>query len=550
MRLRMILVAVVAAALALPAGAMAAPSPCRPRTSALPASLYVADVSRSSNDEQLMFAALQGIVNSSGPRIYLEGEASDTTSATWLKDGAVPMTRQAVKPYDLLTQFLRNVRGLVVWDPSLATDTQNIATTIAGVQHLLPVSPALAAKLEASPYNLKVRIDLRKEHFATNAQAYQWALSRFGSPRTHVLAWLGGERHGLRDLLVACRAFTFQANPETDAALVHLILGSYPAQTPVFGYPCLNDQISSTRGVPVCEPSGVGEISSHGDYLIPADLSTNLSVHAAFPPAARAPPWDDQVRGPDPTKTYVAFVISDGDNVGYNEEYLRSTQWADPARGTIPIGISISPWLGVYAPRIYAYYVSGLTPDDVLVAGPSGAGYMYPGENPDLRGYLAQTKSLMALDGLRANWILDNGYAYSPTPLVIDQYVTALHPSGIFTDYFGWITPNPPAASFDRGVPVVHAVWGSCVSDTVGRIQLAADSYPTRPAFVFVALNTWQMGPSAAVQVMKQLGPNYVAVRPDRFFGLLKGAGELGTGAPTAPAFPQDSTSPSDYCVP
>jgi hypothetical protein len=510
----------------------------------------VADVSRLTADEQLMFAALQGIVNRSGPRIYLEGEVTDTTSATWLSDGVVPIRTATVPPYELLTRFARYVRGLAVWDPKLAIDTENVATTIAGLRHLLPVSPALASKLEAPPYNLKVRIDLRKQRFASNAQAYNWALTRFGWPRTRVLAWLGGNSNGLRDLIVACRGFVFQANPESDASLVRQILGAYPAMIPVFGYPCLGDQISRSSGVPICEPIGVGQISSSGKYLIPADLAVNLTVHAAFQATRQHPSWDARVRIPDRGKTYVTFVISDGDNVGYNEEYLRGTQWTDPAHGSIPIGISISPWLGVYAPRIYHYFVHAMTPDDALIAGPSGAGYVYPGVDPNLSGFLAQTRRLMALDGLHANWILDNGYGYSPTPQVIDRYVAALHPSGIFTDYFGWLVPNSPATSFDRGVPVAHAVWGSCLADTVGRIQLAADTYPTRPAFVFVALNTWQMGFSSALKVMKALGPGYVAVRPDRFFGLLKGARSLGAGGPTAPPIPQDSTSPSSYCVP
>src|SRR5439155_10987038 len=135
----------------------------------------------------------------------------------------------------------------------------------------------------------------------------------------------------------------FQAGPEADAPLVQQILDAYPAQTPVFGYPCLDDPISRDSGVPACEPAGVGEISSAGKILIPTDLATNLTVHGAFPQVAQHPAWDDHTEAPDPTKTYVTFVISDGDNVGYNEQYLRSPQCSDPARGSIPMGISVSP---------------------------------------------------------------------------------------------------------------------------------------------------------------------------------------------------------------
>ena len=536
-----------------PSNAPSAPAPCIPRPASMPATLLVADVNTArgfSVDEQLMFAALQGLVNRTGPQIYLEGESGDTTSATWLAEGAVPLATHTVEPYDLLARFSSALKGLVVWDPGLATDTQNVATTIAGVDDLLPVSPSLATKLTAAGSGLPIAVDLRANHFTSRDQAYDWALANFGPPHTRVLSWLGGDRHGLRDLVVGCRGFVFQANPETDTALVHRILAAYPAGTPVFGYPCLDDAISKSSGVPVCEPAGVGEISSAGKFLIPSDLGVNLSVHAAFPPRVQRPPWDDRVERPDPSNTYVTFIVSDGDNLGYNEEYLRGSQWVDPARGSLPIGISVSPWLGVYAPRLYDFYVRGLRGTEALVSGPSGGGYLYPGLDPDLESFLAQTKRLFDLDGLRAVWILDNGYAYSPSPVTVDRYVQALHPSGIFADYFGWLVPNPPATSFDRGVPVAHAVWGSCVADTVGRIQLAAATSPTRPAFVFVALNTWAMGSSSAAQVMQELGPGYVAVRPDRFVGLVKGAGLLGSGGPTAPALPHSSQPPSSYCVP
>jgi hypothetical protein len=88
------------------------------------------------------------------------------------------------------------------------------------------------------------------------------------------------------------------------------------------------------------------------------------------------------------------------------------------------------------------------------------------------------------------------------------------------------------------------------VANAVGRTELAAATYSSRPAFVFVALNTWTMGFASARQVMSELGPNYVAVRPDHFLGLLKGAGPLGAGAPAGPPPGSSSPSPSSYCPP
>src|SRR5207237_977625 len=143
---------VVSAVLSWPAAAQAQPR------------LLVSDVSRVSDDEQLLFASLQGLVSGPAlrkdprrpPRIYLVGlrnggdRTPDPTAETWLRD-IVPLPTLRVSPYSLLQRFRSKARGLVVWDPALAIDTQNVATTMAGLRDLLPVSPALAQKLERAP---------------------------------------------------------------------------------------------------------------------------------------------------------------------------------------------------------------------------------------------------------------------------------------------------------------------------------------------------------------------------------------------------------------
>jgi hypothetical protein len=502
--------------------------------------LLVADVVHLSNDEQLLFAALQGVANRKHPRVYLEGLRNgqdfvvDRTARAWLRD-AVPLPFHRAAPYRLLRRLRSSAKGLVVWDPALAVDTQNVATTIAGRMDLLPASPWLAAKLRRKPYRLPVVVDLRRQRFHSRAEAYDWALTTLGPPsRFGLLAWLGGPRNGrplqpgLRDLIVARRGFAFEADPQADHDLVFRILDAFPLGTRVFGYPFVDDPFYAATGYAEDEPIGVGEISRSGKVLIPTTDATNLTVHSAFRQVQRRPSWDARPRAADPAKTYVCFLISDGDSLGYNEHALRTRHWFDRARGSIPMGVSISPWLAVYAPRIYRYYVRSLAPTDALVAGPSGAGYIYPQLYPDLASYLQRTRRLMALAGLRAVWILDNGYLASPSPAIVRQYVRALAPSAVFTDYGGYTLPNPPAVSFSGGVPVVHAVWGPDVGQTTARIRGAAMTFGRPPAFVLVALSTWSMSYSQAKEVMERLGPGYQAVRPDHFAGLLKGAYHVG----------------------
>ena len=524
------------AALAVPGLAVPASQPAKAASD----TLSVADVGQLSSDEQLLFTALQGIVNRDSPHIYLLGIkdgqdfTTDATAALWLRD-AVPLTSQQVAdPYTLLQLFPQ--KGLVVWDPALPVDTQNVATTIAGQSDLLPVSPDLAAKLSQPPYSLPVDVDLRQQHFTSRAEAYDWAFASLGPTSQYgLLSWMGGSRngrlgqHGLRDWVVARRGFAFDADPESEGPLAQRILDAFPPFTPVYGYPFFEDGFYEYSGHAVApgEEWGVGEISHSGKYLIPSADSTNLSVHSSFPATPELPPWDDHPETPDLTKTYVSFLISDGDSMGMNEQFLRTQHWDDPARlapDAVPIGISISPWLSVDAPRIYDFYVKGLRPNEVLVSGPSGAGYVYPQLHSDLPGYLTLSKERLDFAGLRAVWILDNAYLASPSPLITKQYADTLHPSAIFSDYGGWAVANPPPVSFSDGVPVVHAVWGDSVANAVARIQASAAAFPGRPAFVLVALATGTMSYGEAKQVMDALGPSFVAVRPDRLVGLIRGA--------------------------
>jgi hypothetical protein len=512
----------------------AAPPPTQASVRA-PRPLLVADVSSVSDDEQLLFAALEGLVNRRSARVYLLGLrngqnfTADATARTWLRD-AVRRATRPIAPYALVTRFCSRVRGLVVWDPALAVDTQNVATTMAGLRDLLPVSPALADRLRRRACRLRVVADLRRERFSSRAEAYEWALQRLGPPsRFGLLAWLGGPRngragqHGLRDLIMARRGFAFEAEPHREGDLATHILDAFPRGVPVFGYPFFDDPFYNATGLATGEPFGVGEISRSGKYLIPSADSTNLTVHARLRARVEEPLWDGRPQRADPAKTYVAFVLTDGDNLGYDQHSLRTRHWDDPARGSVPMGVSISPWLAVYAPGIYNFYVRSMKSSDVLVAGPSGAGYVYPQLHSDLDGFLALTRRVMDLSGLRAVWILDNGYAASPSPLIAERYVAALRPAAVFADYGGWVIPNPPAVSFSGGVPVVHALWGPDVPSTVEKVRLAAASFPGRPAFVLVALSTWSMGYSQARAVMEQLGPSFEAMRPDRFAGLLVG---------------------------
>jgi hypothetical protein len=133
------------------------------------------DVIRAPNrpgDILTMLTTLQRIVNRTRPRIFVhEGSAGDDL---WLAELGVATT-QADDPLALVTKYASELRGLVIYDDAMA-ETINLATTMAGIEDVLAVSPALASTLSAPPFAppfaLPVIADLRQHHFTTKLQVY------------------------------------------------------------------------------------------------------------------------------------------------------------------------------------------------------------------------------------------------------------------------------------------------------------------------------------------------------------------------------------------
>ena len=78
----------------------------------------------------------------------------------------------------------------------------------------------------------------------------------------------------------------------------------------------------------------------------------------------------------DPSKTYITLnVIDSGDAVWYFQFWQRKI-WADPVRGTLPIGWCMNTTIRDMAPVVAQWFFENATPNDTLFAAVSGLGYM------------------------------------------------------------------------------------------------------------------------------------------------------------------------------
>jgi len=172
------------------------------------------------------------------------------------------------------------------------------------------------------------------------------------------------------------------------------------------------------------------------------------------------------------------------------------------------------------------------TPNDELLAGPSGAGYMFPSSWPtehlpaflQRTGQLMQSMNMTLLEVLDSNFFLSTGL---PLLALLGQmgmafrnealqqrFVEALSPFGIR----GILSGNGqrrPGYKCIEGVPVYQNLGlASSVDKTVRMIRKAAPVNRQRPLLLNLYTLAWTMTPTDLKQVMQQLGSEYEAVTP------------------------------------
>jgi hypothetical protein len=499
-----------------------------PETQILPSfgrfsALDVADLTQNvAADEMTLFAALQGLVNRAQPRIYLLYPAEEGPSA-WLDEMSAVQLNPLAERWDLVARYRDEIKGIVIYDPA-QPEAVNLATTAAGQLDGLPASPALAERLQAAPYDLPVLADLRGLSFESRAAAYRYAYEQWGAgANKHLTLGLDpGIAGNLRDYAVALRTLVVWLDPRIPAeeALLTQILAETPPGSPFVGY--------------FPNPTNGGEaviiryLSQHAHPSFAMDVFQNATVLGGTPPASLV-----QTVPPAPAlenKVYVTFFISDGDNLQYIQHRMR-VLWDDPRRGAVPIGWTFQPAILDASPLMLDFYLSGASPLDVLVAGPSGLGYTYPNDWSDLDAlarFAGQTQAYMDRAGMRiiTLWDADSND--------LDPAVEAVFAAGL-PNLLGVTHQNWADFSVSPGGLAqigLHPAYGGSEFDVTRAIAVAAlaagGADAQAPVFVAAQVNAWELTPTNLYNIMQALQaehPEMVFVRPDHFFLLAREAG-------------------------
>lgn len=505
-----------------------------PKSSPPAPTLLVFDVSKQPPDWQLLLLSLQGIVNRSQPQIYLLFNPTDSFWRDWMRQRKwIQETQTVARPQELLSRFRDKLKGMVITDPSLPA-TKNVATMVASVNDGIVASPRLAKEMD-----LPVIADLRGK-WQTNVEAYRWAFDNlWGRLNHHVIACSYPDHLGLRDYLVQHKVFIFwlpgpidgakkYSSPNEEVRLMEELFAQMPVNIPVMSYPWAG------KDVGIGEGPGVTLFAEFGKYLVGSVNCSNLSVHSGIrvaefrqKPAPPPPPLQDKV--------YVSFIISDGDNLPVLTVGNFPQLWKQDVRGQLPVGWTLSPSAHLLIPDVVDYYYSTAKPSDYFLAAVSGVGYTYPDSygqrfrEPDRQRvfdeFLDQTRVYMERSDLKDIWPMGVS-----RPELIRRYAERIpFLQSIFPDYgrrvSGYVDATYPTV---RNVPVFHAMTGWREEDSreerIARMVAEVRSFTPkeRPAFLHLFVWNWGFDLPMLRDVLRGLGDEYVAVRPDHLAALYR----------------------------
>jgi hypothetical protein len=490
---------------------------------------WVAVQQNNSSAEMYLFASLKGIVNKTQPRIFsYEGDAFAEGPYTWLQSLGLSYTEHADK-WSLISKYRNELSGIIIYDPS-QIHTVNLATMLAKSRGALIASPALSGRLTAAPYNLPVLLDLRGQ-FTSKLQVYQTLYNNYWPSIDHrLLIGLNPDVHkaALREYATALGAAVIWLDPNVAAEsnLLNSFLSSMPAGSNVMGW------------WPE-EAPGVQRASQYGIATIASDWCSNLTVHSGTSRTVNLKPIP-----PKPTlqnKIYVAFILSDGDNLQYIEHLMRKL-WNNPDRGSVPIGWTLSPAMLDAMPGALNFYSQTATSNDNLISGPSGYGYAYPNSWPNqnlLNQFVAKTEDYNRRAGFRVITIWNTitgginqnvGQTFAThAPSLLG--LTAQNTGGGLTIY-------------NNSLPGMALSCNYCTNEQAMKDHIATASAGwngAQPRFVIIQAQPWtDVKPTNFKNVANSLNSNYIVVRPDHIFQLIREA----NGLPYNPQFINSCSTP------
>jgi hypothetical protein len=412
----------------------------------------------------------------------------------------------------LLSHFSGRLAGYILCNPK--DRTTNVAISLAGVMNAV----AIPADIQQTAINagLTMLLDVRTRDEA-------WALANYGTLFNKNIA-------------------TYQQSSDDRV----FFMGDYSAYTKAFQFwddsptgTLANNVYSrmnkgaSFFGWGPSEYNCVEQYSLHSMMSIPSDWAPNLSA------LTNIPAKKDSFKQKPPIKAFevvpnvhtVCFVISDGDNVQWLlGAHDNTNNWNNPNRAHVNLGWTISPSLVDLAPIVYDKYIDNAltTPEgrNVLIAGPSGRGYFFPGRYPaaDLETESALLNKYMKKADLRIVNIIDADDSNNdPTAYLKQDNIDAL----FYYSYGANYTGRNGQIDWYKGKPSIggrYTLWGNLSSpqSLANQLNQASTNINTQDGYSLISVHIWDRDVNDVLDCISKLNPNVRVVAPDEFVWLIK----------------------------
>jgi hypothetical protein len=485
------------------------------------------DVSGLSADELLFLSTLQGIVNRSSPRLVLL-DNGDEGGETWPQTFDLSYTTATIRSrYAVYKKYLSEVSGMVLYSDELSSHYVNLACSVANTLNAVPVSESFLKTLQRNGIYLETAADLTDLPYTSPIDIYGYFYEHYWTNMGKRLLFTlsPNDSYHSRDLAAATGSAIvyFDCTNKQEKLAFQKFLGDMTAgESACIGF------YSSERG-------GITTASSFGISTIPADLFCNGTVYATSEEVI-IPAVQKLTQTPE-NKIYLAVYISDGDNLQYNQRYMRKL-WDSTkgSRGKVAINWTISPALVDAAPGILNYYYSTATELDYFVCGPSGMGYTMPyntlGEEVSVGNYMKDSRLFEAYTTLSEKYLVRAGLRVVTVwdDLTEEQreiYTsTAVHLYGITIQQWGQNRVTADSVHQGKYCTQLTPCYESSYEALLQNVKTAIGNWDGESAlFLSCQISVWSsIKPASIVQFYQDLNALYnnqvEFVRADHYFAL------------------------------
>lgn len=502
------------------------------------------------NADLMMMTTLQGNVNRMQPSMYIihdemvEGSGLngsqfwfDQLDQLYIGDEAFQKV-EFTDPYAMLVENQEYIKGAIIYHERLtdaAMASRENYPSRYGDMAVLNLTLMMCGQYEAVALNYIQYTTLKEEYgleleilgdttkfmekeedgsFSTErgsrevwSRVYRYALDTFAPLScTNAIGHNAGFQAATFDYFVANKIFVYnrifsQDATEAEQNLELSVMNVSEPNTPVFG--CWYLQADEGSMVPM--------LTSNYKYMIVSYETFNMSWTSGLPYEELK--VEEEKLTLDPTKNYIAFTFTEGDNNSYLQ-FRMPEMFESAARGEYPIGWTIAASCWETNPNIIRYCRMNWAEGDGLAVPEAGVGYVY---NTPPKG--SQDEFFAISD----EYLERNGYGavrmLQPDLVAALPYAEKMENlDAVFCGYLetGNQNYNSDTSHFlFRNTPIMMNYNGK---DAASLIQ----SDNGGCGFYIMSAYGWQQDPASIKNIMETLGEDFVAVTPNQLADLYR----------------------------